>query len=74
MKDFVATESQKELMNDAFKIVSKVLTELRDKGIPDNEIFNFGNNLIRHYDPIENRRLEKLSEDNDALFKIANDL
>ena len=70
MKDFVATESQKELMNDAFKIVSKVLTELRDKGIPDNEIFNFGNNLIRHYDPIENRRLEKLSEDNDALFKM----
>ena len=48
--------------------------ELRDKGVPDKTIFEFSQSLIRHYDPIELKRLEKLSDEKDALFKEANDL
>ncbi len=74
MTDFKETDEQKELMNDAYKIISSVLAELRDQGVPDEVIFNFSQSLIRHYDPIEQKRLQELSEEKDALFKEANDL
>ena len=74
MTNFEASDKQKELMNDAYKIISRVLAELRDEGLPDKKIFEFGQSLIRHYDPIEQKRLEKLSDEKDALFKEANDL
>ncbi len=74
MTEFNLSDEQKELLNDAYKIISSVLAELRDKGVPDETIFEFSQSLIRHYDPIELKRLEKLSEEKDALFKEANDL
>ena len=74
MIDFKESDEQKELMNDAYKIISSVLAELRDQGVPDEVIFNFSKSLIRHYDPIEQRRIQELSEEKDALFKEANDL
>lgn len=74
MTDFKESDEQKELLNDAFKTISSVLAELRDQGLPDEVIFKFGQSLIQHYDPIEQRRLLALSEERDALFKEANDL
>ena len=74
MTDFKESDEQKELMNDAYKIISSVLAELRDQGVPDEVIFKFSKSLIRHYDPIEQKRLQELSEEKDALFKEANDL
>ena len=74
MTDFQESAEQKELMNDAYKVISSVLAELRDEGVPDEKIFEFCQSLIRHYDPIEQKRLEKLSDEKDALFKEANDL
>ena len=74
MTDFKESDEQKELMNDAYKIISSVLAELRDQGVPDEVIFKFSQSLIRHYDPIEHKRLQELSEEKDALFKEANDL
>ncbi len=74
MINFNPTETQKELKNDAYNIISKVLAELRDSGISDEDIFEFGKSLIKHYDPAEQKRLQKLSNENDALFKEANDL
>ena len=74
MTNFHETDEQRELMNDAYKIISSVLAELRDQGIPDEVIFEFSQSLIRHYDPLEQRKLQKLSEEKDALFKEANDL
>ena len=74
MTNFKESDEQKELMNDAYKIISSVLAELRDQGVPDEVIFEFSQCLIRHYDPIEQKRLQKLSEEKDALFKEANDL
>ena len=74
MTDFKESDEQKELMNDAYKIISSVLAELRDQGVPDEVIFKFSQSLIRHYDPIEKKRLQELSEEKDALFKEANDL
>ena len=74
MTDFKESDEQKELMNDAYKTISVVLAELRDKGLPDEVIFKFSQSLIQHYNPIEQRRLLELSEEKDALFKEANDL
>ena len=74
MTNFKESDDQKELMNDAYKIISSVLAELRDQGVPDEVIFKFSQSLIRHYDPIEQKRLQELSEEKDALFKEANDL
>ena len=74
MTDFKESDEQKELMNDAYKIISSVLAELRDQGVSDKKIFEFSQDLIRHYDPMEQKRLQKLSEEKDALFKEANDL
>ena len=74
MTDFKESDEQKELMNDAYKIISSVLAELRDQGVPDEVILKFSQSLIRHYDPIEQKRLQELSEEKDALFKEANDL
>ncbi len=74
MTDFKESDDQQEMMNDAYKIISSVLAELRDEGIPDEKIFEFSQSIIRHYDPIEKKRLQSLSEEKDALFKEANDL
>ena len=74
MTNFKESDEQKELMNDAYKIISSVLAELRDQGLPDELIFKFSQSLIRHYDLIEQKRLQELSEEKDALFKEANDL
>ena len=74
MSSIELSQDQKELMNEAYKIISESLAELRDNKIPDEEIFEFGHSIIRHYDPVEQKRLEKLSQENDALFREANDL
>ncbi|WP_269623193.1 hypothetical protein [Prochlorococcus marinus] len=74
MNKFLASDHQVELMNDAYQIISSVLAELRDNGIPDEEIFSFTQTLIKHFDPVELKKLETLSYEKDALFKEANDL
>ena len=58
----------------SYHITGEALWGLKRKGVPDEVIFNFSQSLIRHYDPIEQRRLQQLSEEKDALFKEANDL
>ena len=67
MSNFKSTDDKHELMNDAYKIISSVLAELRDNGITDKEIFEFSQSLIKHYDPLEQKRLEDLSQQKDAL-------
>ena len=54
--------------------ISKELAKLRDAGIQDEEIFNFGQSVINHFDPEETKQLQKMSDKQDALWKEANDL
>ena len=67
-------EDQHELFSSAWEAISNELVKLRDAGISDEEIFNFGKTVINHYDPLEKKRLKEMSDKQDALWKEANDL
>ncbi len=73
MKSLTA-EDKKELCKDAFQDISSILADLRDQGLSDLEIFEFGKSLIDHFDPIKMEILKKESDYQDALFREANDL
>tara|TARA_B100001250_G_scaffold214028_1_gene183587 strand:+ start:222 stop:443 length:222 start_codon:yes stop_codon:yes gene_type:complete len=72
--DLLSTEDKKELFEDAFQDISAILAGLRDQGISDLEIFEFGKSLINHFDPVKMENLKKDSDYQDALFREANDL
>ena len=68
------TEDKKELFKEAFHDISAILANLRDQGLSDTEIFEFGKTLIDHFDPVKMENLKKDSDYRDALFREANDL
>ena len=68
------SEDKKELCKEAFQDISAILANLRDQGLTDMEIFDFGKSLIDHFDPIKMENLKKDSDYQDALFREANDL
>ena len=70
----LTAEDKKELCKDAFQDISSILADLRDKGLSDLEIFEFGKSLIDHFDPIKMENRKKQSDYQDALFREANDL
>ena len=67
-------EDKKELFEQAYQDISAILAELRDQGISDLEIFEFGKSLINHFDPVKMENLKIDSDYQDALFREANDL
>ena len=70
----LSSDDKKELFEEAYQDISAILAGLRDKGLSDLEIFDFGNSLINHFDPIKMENLKKVSDYQDALFREANDL
>ena len=70
----LTSEDKKELCKDAFQDISAILAGLRDQGLSDLEIYEFGKSLINHFDPIKMENLQKESDYQDALFREANDL
>ena len=70
----LTSEDKKELCKEAFQDVSAILANLRDQGLSDMEIFEFGKTLINHFDPVKMENLKKESDYQDALFREANDL
>ena len=70
----LGSEDKKELCKEAFQDISAILANLRDEGLSDMEIFEFGKTLIDHFDPIKMENLKKVSDYQDALFREANDL
>ena len=70
----LSSEDKKELFGEAFQDISAILAELRDQGLSDLEIFEFGKALINHFDPVKMENLKKDSDYQDALFREANDL
>tara|TARA_Y100001968_G_scaffold266533_1_gene256097 strand:+ start:3766 stop:3987 length:222 start_codon:yes stop_codon:yes gene_type:complete len=72
--DFPSSDDKKELMEEAYQDISSILAGLRDKGLSDMEIFDFGKLLINHFDPVKMDNLKKDSDYQDALFREANDL
>ncbi len=70
----LTAEDKKELCKDAFQDISSILADLRDQGLSDLEIFEFGKSLIDHFDPVKMEILKKESDYQDALFREANDL
>ena len=70
----ISLEEKHELLSSAWVAISKELAKLRDAGIQDEEIFNFGQSVINHFDPEETKQLQKMSDKQDALWKEANDL
>ena len=70
----LTAEDKRELCKDAFQDISSILAGLRDQGLSDLEIFEFGKSLIDHFDPIKMEILKKESDYQDALFREANDL
>ena len=70
----LSSEDKKELCKDAFQDISAILAGLRDQGLSDLEIFEFGKSLIDHFNPIKMEQLKKESDYQDALFREANDL
>ena len=70
----LTSEDKKELFKDAYQDISSILARLRDNGLSDFEIFEFGKSLIDHFDPIKMENLKKESDYQDALFREANDL
>ena len=68
------SEDKKELFEEAFQDISAILAGLRDQGLSDLEIFEFGKSLINHFDPVKMDNLKKDSDYQDALFREANDL
>ena len=72
--DPLSSEDKKELFEVAFQDISVILAGLRDQGMSDLEIFEFGKSLINHFDPVKMENLKKDSDYQDALFREANDL
>ena len=72
--DLLSAEDKKELFKEAYQDISAILAGLRDQGLSDLEIFEFGKTLINHFDPIKMENLKKASDYQDALFREANDL
>ena len=72
--DNTSNEDKKELFEQAYQDISAILAELRDQGISDMEIFEFGKSLINHFDPVKMENLKIDSDYQDALFREANDL
>ena len=70
----LTAEDKKELCKDAFQDISSILAGLRDQGLSDLDIFEFGKSLIDHFDPVKMENLKKDSDYQDALFREANDL
>ena len=72
--DLPSSEDKKELFEQAYQDMSAILAGLRDQGISDLEIFEFGKSLINHFDPVKMENLKIDSDYQDALFREANDL
>ena len=72
--DSLSPEDKKELFEESFQEISSILSGLRDQGMSDLEIFEFGKLLINHFDPVKMEILKKDSDYQDALFREANDL
>ena len=72
--DLPSAEEKKESFEQAYQDISAILAELRDQGISDLEIFEFGKSLINHFDPVKMENLKIDSDYQDALFREANDL
>jgi len=72
--DVLSPDDKKELFKEAYQDISAVLAGLRDQGLSDLEIFEFGTSLINHFDPVKMENLKKASDYQDALFREANDL
>ena len=70
----IGTDEKKELLKEAYQDISAILASLRDKGLTDVEIFEFGKSLINHFDPVKMEDLKKDSDYQDALFREAFDL
>ena len=70
----LSSDDKKELFEEAYQDISAILAGLRDKGLSDLEIFDFGKSLINHFDPVKMENLKKVSDYQDALFREANDL
>ena len=70
----LTSDDKKELCKEAFHDISSILAGLRDQGLSDLEIFEFGTSLINHFDPIKMENLKIDSDYQDALFREANDL
>ena len=68
------SDDKKELFKVAFNDVSAILAGLRDQGLSDMEIFEFGKSVINHFDPLKMEYLKKISDEQDALFREANDM
>ena len=67
-------DDKKELFKVAYNDVSAILAGLRDQGLSDMEIFEFGKSVINHFDPAKMEYLRKISDEQDALFREANDM
>ena len=72
--DHLSPDDKKDLCEEAFQDISSILAGLRDHGLSDMEIFEFGKSLINHFDPVKMENLKKESDYQDALFREANDL
>ncbi len=72
--DLLSSEEKTEILEEAYQDISAILAGLRDQGLSDLEIFQFGKSLINHFDPIKMENLKKDSDYQDALFREANDL
>ena len=72
--NLLTSDDKKELFEDAYQDISSILAGLRDKGLSDLEIFEFGKSLINHFDPKKMEYLKKDSDFQDALFREANDM
>ena len=72
--DPLSSDDKKELFQQAFQDISTILAGLRDQGLSDLEIFDFGKSLITHFDPVKMEKLKKDSDYQDALFREANDM
>tara|TARA_Y100001968_G_scaffold228099_1_gene210876 strand:+ start:40 stop:261 length:222 start_codon:yes stop_codon:yes gene_type:complete len=72
--DPLTTDDKKELFQQAFQDISAILAGLRDQGLSDLEIFEFGKSLITHFDPVKMEKLKNDSDYQDALFREANDM
>ena len=72
--DYPSPEDKKELFKEAYQDISAILAGLRDQGLSDMEIFEFGKSLINHFDPVKMEDLKKVSDYQDALFREANDM
>ena len=72
--EHIGSDDKRELLKEAYQDISAILASLRDKGLTDLEIFEFGKSLINHFDPVKMENLKKDSDYQDALFREANDL